>query len=228
VRVMAGAHRLDVKTEDARLILYAAGVDLSSIDITEPRAPIEVGRTEGIDLHAPIISGDKLYLASGSSGFIVMDDLSQSPQAPVVHGTWVDPSGFAYSHHAGIFEVDGTTYALHNDEVGTNSWYKVLDVTPGSPSFLQVQSEYNTTTEQISHNITMDGTTAYLAYYDHGVRILDVGDPTAPVELGYFHTFDPQTATFSFDGAVDIALDPERNLLFVADVPNGLVILRRD
>jgi hypothetical protein len=75
------------------------------------------------------------------------------------------------------------------------------------------------------------GDRAYFTYYQDGVRVLDLADPTAPVLLGYYNTWDPQgpdsTSDF-FEGAVGLDLDPARDLIFVADSPRGLLILRDD
>ena len=72
---------------------------------------------------------------------------------------------------------------------------------------------------------------AYFTYYQDGVRVLDLSDPTQPTQRGYFNTWDPQGAASSsrfFEGAVGLDVDPERKLIFVADSPRGLLILRDD
>jgi hypothetical protein len=59
--------------------------------------------------------------------------------------------------------------------------------------------------------------------------VLDMADPAHPKQLGYFNTWDPQGARSSsrfFEGAVGIDVDPVRKLIFVADSPRGLLILR--
>jgi hypothetical protein len=73
------------------------------------------------------------------------------------------------------------------------------------------------------------GDRAYFTYYQDGVRILDLSNPTAPAELGYFNTWDPQGPTSTsafFEGAVGLDVDRSRKLVFVADSPRGLLILR--
>jgi hypothetical protein len=63
------------------------------------------------------------------------------------------------------------------------------------------------------------------------VRILDLSNPTQPVLTGYFNTWDPQGPSSSsafFEGAVGLDVDPTRKLIFVADSPRGLLILRDD
>ena len=81
------------------------------------------------------------------------------------------------------------------------------------------------------HNIMAFGTKAYVAYYQDGVRVIDVADPTTPNLLGYYNTWDPQaayTTSAFFEGAVGLDVDVTRKLIFVADSPRGLLILRDD
>ena len=81
------------------------------------------------------------------------------------------------------------------------------------------------------HNIMAFGTKAYFTHYQDGVRVLDLSDPTNPRQLGYYNTWDPQAdyATSAFyEGAVGLDVDLARKLVFVADSPRGLLILRDD
>ena len=81
------------------------------------------------------------------------------------------------------------------------------------------------------HNLMAFGTKAYFTYYQDGVRVLDVHDPLHPVQIGYYNTWDPQaeyTTSAFFEGAVGLDVDLARKLVFVADWPRGLLILRDD
>ena len=72
------------------------------------------------------------------------------------------------------------------------------------------------------------GTKAYFTHYQDGVRVLDLSDPLHPAELGHYDTWDPKSPTAPsdfFSGAVGLDVDFARKLVFVADIPRGLVIL---
>jgi hypothetical protein len=63
------------------------------------------------------------------------------------------------------------------------------------------------------------------------VRVLDVSDPARPRQIGYYNTWDPDAERSSgafFEGALGIDVDLVRKLVFVADLPRGLLILRDD
>ncbi|MGE3545727.1 MAG: hypothetical protein AB7L28_17450, partial [Kofleriaceae bacterium] len=73
------------------------------------------------------------------------------------------------------------------------------------------------------------GNRAYVSYYQDGVRVFDLSDPTKPALIGYYNSWDPQSDAVSndfFEGAVGIDVDFARDLIFVADAPRGLIILR--
>ena len=67
----------------------------------------------------------------------------------------------------------------------------VLDVEPSSPTFMQPLSEYETREYVSIHNFTGSGTKTYFTYYQDGVRVVDLANPAAPKQLGYFNTWDP-------------------------------------
>jgi hypothetical protein len=69
-----------------------------------------------------------------------------------------------------------------------------------------------------------------VAHYQDGLRVIDLADPTAPKLVAHANTyaFDPDTARPGFDGAYGVDVDPARQLVFVADSPGGLVILREE
>ena len=75
------------------------------------------------------------------------------------------------------------------------------------------------------------GHKAYFTHYQDGVRVLDLSDPSHPALVGYYNTWDPQadyTTSAFFEGAVGLDVDLARKLVFVADSPRGLLILRDD
>jgi hypothetical protein len=92
---------------------------------------------------------------------------------------------------------------------------------------------YQTRKEVGMHNIQMVGDKVYLSYYQDGIRIVDVADPTQPTEVAHFNTWDPETSFGSaFEGAVGVRVAPitattgAQDHVFVADISRGLLILK--
>lgn len=106
------------------------------------------------------------------------------------------------------------------------AFMRILDGDPASPTFMQELSRYRSRTQVGIHNMEIVGTRAYVAHYQDGVRIVELADPTHPVEVAHFNTWDDATAPgASFEGAVGYR--PGANgLSYVADISSGLIILR--
>jgi hypothetical protein len=77
-------------------------------------------------------------------------------------------------------------------------------------------------------SVHVAGTRAYVAALRDGVRVVDLADPAAPADAGYFNTWREGTGSAATrEGAVAIDVDTARGLVYVADTIRGLVILRR-
>ncbi|MBA2543306.1 MAG: hypothetical protein H0V17_26930 [Deltaproteobacteria bacterium] len=118
---------------------------------------------------------------------------------------------------------------LHGDEgmTGTDdggAFLRILDGDPVSATYMTEIGRYQTRKEVGIHNIQMVGDRVYLSYYQDGIRIVDIADPTQPTEVAHFNTWDPETSFGSaFEGAVGVRVANDH--VFVADIARGLLIL---
>lgn len=108
-----------------------------------------------------------------------------------------------------------------------NAYLHVVDVDPESPGLMEDIGSYQTPPEVSIHNMMMFGTRACLTYFQDGVRIFDLADPTSPALVAYDHTFDLESGGVGpFPDAIGLDVDVEAGLVYVADIDRGLVILR--
>ena len=92
---------------------------------------------------------------------------------------------------------------------------------------MKLIGEYGLRPELSIHNMILQGTKLYVAYYQEGVRVLDVSHPPKPREVAYFNTYretDPGRAGGTFEGAIGIRV-PGDGFLYVVDTARGLLIL---
>jgi hypothetical protein len=223
------AHTLFTETRGGVTLAYLGNYDGTCpvYDVTDPTAPRKLGSYDaGASLvHDLSVVDGVAYLNAWEKGLHVVD--YNVPSAPRLLSFWPS-SPTRTSHSNWTTSAGGRRIALHGDE-SYNARLDVIDLERGSPTFMMSIGSWQTRPWVSIHNIMAFGTKVYLTYYQDGVRVLDVSQPTRPTQLGYYNTWDPQadyTSSAFFEGAVGLDVDHARKLVFVADSPRGLVILR--
>jgi hypothetical protein len=196
-------------------------------DVTNPEAPVRLStyQSGASIVHDLMIDNGIAYLNAWEGGFHVVD--FTTPTTPVVVGKWRQTPTHT-SHSSWAMHVGGRTIALHGEEAYA-AHLDIVDVVPASPSFMTSIATFKLRDYVSIHNVMAFGNHAYMTYYQDGVRVLDLSDPTNPQQLGYYNTWDPQapyTSSGFFEGSVGLDVDQARKLIFVADSPRGLLILR--
>jgi hypothetical protein len=224
------SHSLQVQTVDDRTLLYLASYEavVPVYDVTNPVQPIRLGAPTipgpPAGVHDLTVDGDLLYLNYTEAGMVVMD-VSAGFDG---EGLELGRIPTSYSHASWVADIGERRIVIHGDEGMTpdgGAFLRVLDGDPSSPTFLDELSRWRTRPEVGIHNIMIQGTKAYIAYYQDGVRVVDLADPTQPREVAHYNTYDPATAPGgAFEGAAGVRIVD--GLLYVADTQRGLLILR--
>ena len=148
------------------------------------------------------------------------------PAAPRRVGVF-EHYGETSSHSSAVTTVAGKRIAVHGDEQ-FGAHVHIVDVTEGTPGFTHDLGEWQTRPEVSAHNIMASGRYAYLTHYQDGVRVLDLADPTAPVQVAWFNTWPgpvPGYGDSFFEAAVGLDLDLPAQRIYVADTHRGLLVL---
>lgn len=222
------AHTLFTETRAGKTLAYFGNYDATTPvwDVTDPAAPVRLGRfqTTGSLVHDLSVEDGIAYLNAWEAGLVVVD--FTTPAAPRLVGAWEDTPTDT-SHSNWTTTIGGRHLAIHGEEA-YGAHLDIVDLDAGSPTYMQSIGSYKTRDWVSIHNIMAFGNKAYFTYYQDGVRVLDLADPTQPRLVGYHNTWDPQadyTSSGLFDGAVGLDVDLARKLIFVADT-RGLLILR--
>lgn len=243
-RAPAEVHRLDPTGDGSTHTLFTQRIDgrtwayfvdgtnpvLGIYDVTDPSAPIGIARYDAsldlpglawVPFHDLYVEGDRAYINATFAGFLILD--LADPTRPRIVGR--ADTGDEYSHSNWVTVAGGRKISVHGGE-GYGEHVKIVDVDEQSPTFLEVIGEYRTRDQVSVHNILAIGDRAYVAYYQDGLRILDLSDPTQPRQVAYYNTWNPYRARgYFYEGAYGVHVD-DRGLIYVADSESGLLILR--
>lgn len=232
--------------------LYAMGAPTRIFDIANPREPKLLGRYSppGADtyphayVHDAFVYKGRMYSYYWSYGLQISDISGVSAeQAPVPLGSYryavnADGSPWVnYAHsHAGAVGTFGDRLIAFEGGEDWGAHLRVLDVT--DPAHVKFLVAYRLRPEVSIHNMVLDEAKKrlYIAYYQEGVRVLDVANPEQPREIGYFNTFraeDMYRGLGFYDGAIGIRVPQvpdvsaaNAGLLYAVDTSRGLLILR--
>jgi len=157
---------------------YVYAVNASRLivfDITDRTAPVEIGSwtDSWFGAEEVLVDGNYVYIANGANrGFDIVD--VSDPANPAGLGT-INPPG-----SSGRLDKSGDYVFL----AGGYSGLQIIDVSnPLSPSIDNTWDEDYTVVD-----VTIVDTIAYVATYDAGLHLLNIADPTNPVEVGSYVT----------------------------------------
>ncbi len=228
-QVNESAHTVFTETRNDKVYAYWGNYDATCpvYDVTNPAMPQKLGsfQTDGPFVHDMMVDNGIAYLNAWSAGFYRVD--YTNPAAPVATGRWADtPTNTSHSSWTTV--VNGRKIALHGGEAA-GAHLSIVDVDPASPMFMKEIGSYQTRDYTSIHNVMAFGNRAYVAYYHDGTRVFDLSDPTNPTLIGYYNTWDPdgpESSSGVFDSAVGIDVDMAKRLIYIADIPRGLIILQ--
>lgn len=200
--------------------------DLRLIDVSDPTFPSESGRftieharstLEGAhDVNVIEYNGHLIaFLDALASGLYILDVTDPADIRVHSRTAWLD----TFSHSGWPYEVDGRLIYVHADE-GHDESLILFDVTSFVPKRL---SQFQTRPGTSGHNIQVVGTTAFVAYYIDGLRVLDLSDPTDPREIAHFDTVASEDERDLVQGAWGIHVVD--GIAYISDRETGIYAL---
>jgi choice-of-anchor B domain-containing protein len=198
----------------------AAGGGMHVLSLADPENPVQLSYFNPYYIHDLWVANGLGYAGAISSGSLrVLDTSSPASLSTIAskfysgaatHNAWPNASG---------------THCLTSDET-SGGHLRIWDVT-SLPTITQ-DSEYSASNEPsaIIHNVLVEDDLAYCAYYLAGTRVVDVTDPTDPVEVGYYDTHP--NAGGSFDGQWGVYPFRADDVIYASDRQTGFHILRFD
>ena len=220
-------HTLAIDGTRAYLANTSTGLDI--FDLADPLAPAKLGHFthpagRGY-LHDLYVAEGRAYLNWWSAGMAVVDITDAA--APRLLANFQD-YGQQTSHSSWTVQIGARKIALHGDEQ-YGAHLNLVDVTEGAAVYGTSIASWMTRPEVSIHNVMAMGHFAVLAYYQDGLRVLDLSDPEHPEQVAWFNTWNPQSEVAGdsfYEAATGVDVDAATSTIYVADIERGLLALK--
>ena len=180
-------------------------------DITTPASPF---------VHDVTVVGSRLYASGWSGGTFVYDVSSVGTSAPPLLGSVASGS----NSHSSWVTSDGKTLIVARETSGGD--VRIFDISdPSSAVLLSTLSAASLGISAFSpHNpVLFDDNLLFVSWYQAGVQVIDISDPSNPVWVGEYDTFPGAVSGFDGNWGVYPLLGLDRVLL--SDLDGGLFIV---
>lgn len=238
-----GVHNVWIE-DDLVYAVHNGTRDLHIVDISDPAEPRHVGRwgveSDGRVLHDVMVKDGFAYLSYWNDGLVILD-----VGAGIAAGTPTEPR--FVSRHVYSYPLEGEVYGNTHHAIRYRNWVFVADeifdcaaCVNGPRGYVHVidvadienpvEVAFYRVPEAGAHNMWVEDDRLYVAYYQAGVRIVDVsGELRGDLwrqgrELGWYMTEAAHAEVPN--AAMAWGPQPFKGALFVSDLNSGLWILR--
>ena len=177
-------------------------------------------------VHDMYVRNDTVYASWGYDGFYIYKFNSDSTFTTLGSLTSYPDQGY---NHSSSLTPDGKTLVFC-DEVPEGLAVKILDVSDFSD--LTIKSTFKSNPGATAHNPYVVGNNKLvIAYYQDGIQIYDISNPSNPVRTGFFDTDTlnglnngyPDNPTYQ--GCWGAYTELPSGILLASDMQNGLFVL---
>lgn len=201
-------------------------------DVSDPAVPQLLADLNDVGAHDITVLDHILYEAGGWSGLHIYD---VSDPAHPVHLAQADINDgpLPHFHTHSVWPTEDRRYILTLNEI--TNWQGPGQIQAGGLKVWEWDGASELTlvanwrpdvaigSEILTiHNAVVRGRYAYISYYQAGIRVLDLQDPTAPAEVGFYDTY-PLPPLALFEGCWGVDLGPGGDpIVYGSDRTNGL------
>lgn len=162
---------------------------------SDPTNPQFVGQFQPQYIHDSFVRNDTLYAAAiYSNGGLYVVDIRNKANPQIIRFIQYTGSG---THHVWA-SINGGRYVFTTDEIGTVNNLKIWDLTNlgAGPPYTPL-AQYAASPLDIIHNVHGRGNYLYISHYSAGMRVVDVHNPSAPVEVGSYDSYPGASGSFN-------------------------------
>ncbi|MEM6326943.1 MAG: choice-of-anchor B family protein [Bacteroidota bacterium] len=215
---LVSSHNLSIDTKTGHAwVLNSDGTTIVGLDLSNPMLPVEVGSVDVPDSHDVYAHDGTLYVAEGRSPKISVWNVT-NPRVPEEMGTVVFPDP-GYVHN--VWPTEDGLHILTTEETA-NKTVKVWNIEDLENPELVAEWLGGS---NLAHNVHVQGEYAIISHYSTGVSMVDISDPTNPVEVANFDTH-PENDDANFNGNWGASLPTKSGLVFASDLEGTLTVLK--
>ncbi|MEX1276452.1 MAG: choice-of-anchor B family protein [Bacteroidota bacterium] len=206
--------------------LYLNGGNYNGIrilDVRDPLNPVKAGVYAGPYIHDSHIRNDTIFASAinPGGGLDIVDVRNKSNPTRIKLLQYPDHG----THNA--WTTQDRNFVVTTDEIGkTPKTLKIWDIRniENPTKVAEVAATFGTDTARV-HNVFIKGNLAFVAWYQAGIRVVDLTNPISPQVVGYYDTY-PQGNGIAYAGAW--GADPyfPSGKVIVSDMQTGLHVVR--
>jgi hypothetical protein len=195
-------------------------------NISNPAAPVLMWTfltTDPDSIRQSSILGNRLYTSGRGGHTDIWDVTNIATEPPVLLGTIMSGT----LSHSSSPTPDGN-YLVGSRELNANGGdVRIYNVSnPASPSQVSIITMPAYGIESVSpHNPAVVGNLLYHSWYDAGIFVFDITDPTNPIMVGNYDTWPGPVTVSQYDGDWGIYPYLGQNEILASDQNTGLYIL---
>ncbi len=187
------------------------------VSLADPENPVEVGSVTTPNIHDVYARNDTVWVAEGYSPTFSMYDVSNKTSPQLILRYTIPSAGYVHN----IWPTDDGRYAITTEETAFKT-VKIWDVS--NPSNVTLVGQY-LGPNNLAHNVQVKGDEVYISHYESGITVVNIDDPSNPVEIGRFDTF-PRGESPNFHGCWGAYPYTANGYFYASDIEGYLTVLR--
>jgi len=216
---IAQSHNLWIDPSGFAFIEHYAGDNIQIANLNNPSNPIYEGTFGDLasNCHDIYTANGIAYVSEGWSNQFGIYDITNLDN--IVHLATIPCEGYAHNAWA----TDDANILVTTEET-ENKTIKIWDISDFNNIYLlgEYLGENN-----LAHNVHIKDNLVYISHYTTGLKIIDIFDPTYPVEVAAYDTY-PQNDSGGYYGCWGAYPFTENGYIYASDMQNGLYAFNFD
>ena len=215
------SHNLWIDNEGFAFIEHGYGDAINIADLTDPLNPIMAGSFGNFasNTHDIYTKNGIAYVSNGWSEEFLIFDISDFNNIQLL--ATINEGINGYAHNAWLSDDENFLITTEETENQTVKIWDIQDL-----NNISLVGEY-LAENKLAHNVHVMGDLVYISHYTTGIRIIDIYDPTYPVEVAGYDTY-PQNDNDGYYGCWGAYPFTQNGFIYASDMQNGLYVLDFD